>query len=72
MKPVRSPLNPGTRSKVVTGCIAKPTSPIPHAARIVVRVTDDRRGKSLSLEDGKTMLMIPLEEVADMLATVHE
>lgn len=38
-------------------------------AKISVRISDDKIGKSLSLADDKsgTMLMIPLEELRDVL-----
>ena len=38
-------------------------------AKISVRISDDKVGKSLSLADDKsgTMLMIPLEELRDVL-----
>lgn len=38
-------------------------------AKIIVRISDDKIGKSLSLTDYKsgTMLMIPLEQLADIM-----
>ena len=64
-----SPFNPNTRMKNVNGMVMDKRGM--RKTDICVRVTSDRRGKSLSLEDGKTMLMIPLETVEDMIEVVE-
>lgn len=63
-----SPLNPNTRAKMVHGCVMDSKSL--RKQDICIRVTHDKRGKSLSLEDGDRMLMIPLEAVEDMIKVV--
>lgn len=67
----KSPLNPNTRYHILTGLtadIAEPTKL--HPANVVIRVTHDDKGKSLSLEDGERLIMIPLEPVADLIDTM--
>ena len=66
----KSPLNPNTRYKILNGItadIAEPTKL--HPAEVIIRVTHDKRGKSLSLEDGERLIMIPLEPVTDLIDT---
>lgn len=68
MKTKTSPLNDRTRYKVVNGLtinIKRPGALVPAA--ITIRVTSNKAGKSLSLEDGANMIMIPLEPVSDLI-----
>ena len=70
MKTRKITINPNTRYHILTGLtadIAEPTKL--HPANVVIRVTHDDRGKTLSLEDGKTLICIPLEPVADLIDT---
>lgn len=41
-------------------------------SKITLRVTKDERGRSLSLDNGKVMLMIPCEQVMDLLKFLVE
>lgn len=58
------------RTKTVPGISAK--TMIPKKANITVQMTCDDIGQSLSLTDGKTMLMIPLEKVRNIIVPVLE
>lgn len=64
-----SPLNPKTRMKTIAGATVAAGQTGITRTQITVRVTHDERGKTLSLEDGKIMLLIPLEPVTDMIDT---
>lgn len=66
----KSPLNPNTRYKILNGItadIAEPEHLMP--CNVVIRVTHDERGKTLSLENGETLICIPLEPVSDLIDT---
>ena len=71
MKAKISQLNCNTRWKTVNG-LKMTRIGTSGPCKITIRVTSDERGKSLSLEDGTTMLMIPLEPVADLLTVAFD
>ncbi|WP_269477775.1 hypothetical protein [Hominibacterium faecale] len=56
-----------TAIKQVTGMVYDDVSKKMKVTTLTVRVTHDIYGSSLSLEDGKTMLQIPLEPIEKML-----
>ena len=68
MNPVQTnPMNPNTRWKIVRG-MRQEGSKL-YRCRICVRVTHDSKGKTLSLEGGERMLLVPIEELTDMIDT---
>lgn len=70
MKAKKSPLNSGTHYKTVMGAAARIDKMGIQSVPITIRVTHDGKGKSLSLEDGEKLLMIPLEPVEDLIKVV--
>ena len=56
-----------TAIKQVTGMVYDDAAGKMKIAKLTVRVTHDRMGSSLSLEDGKMMMEIPLEPIEKML-----
>ena len=62
-----NPLNPNTRIKYVKGMRQQGAKL--YRCKICVRVTHDSKGKTLSLEGAETMLLIPLEEVRELVDT---
>ena len=57
------------REKKITGCIfdSKQVLPIPKKCDVVVRMTSDKVGQSLSLQAYNVMIEIPLEAVKDII-----
>lgn len=56
------------REKDVNGFIADSTkSLIPKPCKVTVRMTSDKRGKTLSLTGYNVIIGIPLEQVADII-----
>ena len=55
------------REKDVMGMIVDITKPMPHFCNVTVRMTSDKKGKSLSLAAANVMIQIPLEEVEDII-----
>ena len=57
------------REKKVKGCITDGASPvmIPRKCDVVVRMTSDKVGQSLSLQAFNIMIQIPLESVQDII-----
>ena len=57
------------REKTVEGCIIDGSNPlmIPKKCDVVVRMTSDKRGQSLSLNAYNVMIEIPLESVRDII-----
>lgn len=58
------------REKDVFGMMANGVSIKP--CQVVVRMTNDRIGQSLSLQAGNTMIQIPLEQVQDIIKVVDK
>ena len=56
------------REKEVTGFIGDTSKSVfPKSCRITVRMTSDKRGKTLSLAGANVLIAIPLEEVSDII-----
>ena len=58
-----------TLNQKVVGMTTSPNNPLRRSI-ITVRVTSDEFGKSLSLENGKIMIHIPIEPVMELLKWV--
>lgn len=60
------------REKDVMGFIGDSSKSIfPKPCRITVRMTSDKRGKTLSLAGANVLIGIPIEEVADIIKVVE-
>lgn len=62
-------MNRDYREKTVEGCIIDGSNPlmIPKKCNVVVRMTSDIIGQSLSLNAYNVMILIPLESVRDII-----
>lgn len=62
------------REKTIKGCIMDGASPvmIPRKCDVVVRMTSDKVGQSLSLQAFNIMIQIPLESVGDIIKVTEK
>lgn len=60
------------REKDVKGMIADITKPVPHFCKVTVRMTSDKRGKSLSFQAANVMIEIPLEGIEDIIKVTEK
>ena len=62
-------MNRDYREKTVEGCIIDGSTPLlmPKKCDVVVRMTSDKIGQSLSLNAYNIMILIPLESVKDII-----
>lgn len=58
--------------KEVKGILWNTNTLTPYGVPVVVQLTSDKRGKSLSLAAADVMLCIPLESVSDVLKIKEE
>lgn len=52
--------------KQVTGMAYDDKTKKMQIKKLIVRVIHDRAGSTISIEDGKTMLSVPMEPIEDM------
>jgi hypothetical protein len=58
------------REKTIKGCVfelKKKLVYVPKMCNVIVRMTSDDVGQSLSLQTNDVMIQIPLEQVADII-----
>lgn len=62
------------REKTVEGCIMDGSKlfAAPKKCDVVVRMTSDKRGQSLSLNAYNIMILIPLESVRDIIQVTEK